>query len=119
MDARQESIQRHINQNGFIWTGLLFALFTLFINIGSAVYANDLKQGDRVTIVTPGTEARLCPRPGCGPNQHLSRIPQGTVLTVQNTEIFEIGSFKVKWFAVVYQNQPGWVSIYDTDLSKK
>ena len=119
MDAQQATTQRHINQYGFIWTGLLFALMILLISIGSAVYANDVKQGDQLTIVTPGTEARLCPQPGCGPNQHITRIPQGTVLTVQNTEIFEIGTFKVKWFAVVYQDQSGWVSIYDTDLVKK
>lgn len=119
MDAQQATTQRHINQYGFIWTGLLFTLIILFTNIGSAVYANDVKQGDHLTIVTPGTEARLCPQPGCGPDQHITRIPQGTVLTVQNTEIFEIGTFKVKWFAVVYQNQHGWVSIYDTDQAKK
>ena len=119
MDALQAITQRHINQYGFIWTGLLFVLMILLTGIGSAVYANDVKQGDRLTIVTPGTEARLCPQPGCGPGQHITRIPQGTILTIQNTEIFEIGTFKVKWFAVVYQNQPGWVSIYDTDQAKK
>ena len=119
MDAQQPKTQRQINQYGFIWTDLLFALMILLIGIGSAVHANDFKPAERLTIVTPGTEARLCPQPGCGPNQHITRIPQGTVLTVQNTEIFEIGTFKVKWFAVVYQDQPGWVSIYDTDLVKK
>ena len=119
MNAQQAPTQRHIHQTVFICTALLFALITLLTGTASAVYANDVKQGDSVTIVTPGTEARLCPQPGCGPNEHITRIPQGTVLTIQNTEIFEIGTFKVKWFAVVYQNKPGWISIYDTDQAKK
>ena len=119
MNAQQATTQRHIHQYAFICTGLLFVLITLLTITESVVYANDVKPADRLTIVTPGIEARLCPQPGCGPGQHITRIPQGTILTIQNTEIFEIGTFKVKWFAVVYQNQPGWVSIYDTDQAKK
>ena len=98
---------------------MLLTLISLFPAIEPAVYANEVKPGGTVTIVTPGTEARLCPQPGCGPDQHITRIPEGTVLTVDGMEAFEIGTFKVKWFAVVYQNQRGWVSIFDTDQAKK
>ena len=85
---------------------------------GVGLNPEDVKKGDIVTIVTPGTEARLCPQPGCGPDQHITRIPAGTVFTVQNTEVFTIGTFKVKWFEVIYDNQHGWISIFDTDKSK-
>lgn len=84
-----------------------------------AVWANDVEVGDTVTIVTPGIEARLCPQPGCGPDQHITRIPEGTVLPILGIDIFAIGTFKVKWFEVVYDNQRGWISIYDTNRAGK
>ena len=45
-----------------------------------------------MTIITPGIEARLCPQPGCGPDRHITRIPEGTVLTIISTEDYAIGS---------------------------
>jgi hypothetical protein len=119
MDAQQTTSDRHIYRYVFICSGLLFALIILFSGIGPAVYANEVKQGGTVTIVTPGTEARLCPLPGCGPDQHITRIPAGTVLKVESAQDYAIGTFTVKWFEVVYQNQHGWISIYDTDQTKK
>ncbi len=83
------------------------------------VWADDANVGDTITIVTPGIEARLCPQPACNPNQHLTRIPEGSVFTILSTDVFAIGTFKVKWFEVVYQNQRGWISIYDTDQAQK
>ena len=83
------------------------------------VWANDIDVGDTVTIVTPGIEARLCPQPACGPNQHLTRIPEGSVFTILGTDVFAIGTFKVKWFEVIYENQRGWISIYDTDRAQR
>ena len=119
MDTQKTTADRHIYCYVFICSGLLFALVTLFSGMAPAVWANEAKPRDIVTIVTSGTEARLCPQPGCGPDQHITRIPAGTVLTIEGTEAFYIGTFKVKWFAVVYQNQRGWISIYDTDQAKK
>ena len=98
---------------------LLLMAIVLCSDLRPAAWAGDVKVGDPVTIVTPGIEARLCPQPACGPDQHLTRIPEGTVLTVQGTDVFAIGTFKVKWFEVVYENQHGWISIYDTDKANK
>ncbi len=107
--------------NGAIIVGvfLLFIAALLCSGLHPVVWAGEVKVGDPVTIVTPGIEARLCPQPACGPDQHITRIPEGTVLTVEGTDIFAIGTFEVKWFAVVYENQRGWISIYDTDRAKK
>ena len=119
MNTQETTAGKHRYRYLFICTGLLLALINLISGFCPAVYASEIKPGDTVTIVTPGTKARLCPRPGCGPDEHITRIPQGIVLTVEDTEVFVIGTFKVNWFAVVYQNQRGWISIYDTDQAKK
>lgn len=119
MDPQQKTTHGHNYRYVLICSGLLLTLATLFSGIKPTVWATEVKPGDTVTIVTPGTEARLCPQPGCGPDQHITRIPEGTALTIQDTEAFVIGTFKVQWFAVVYQNQRGWISIYDTDQVKK
>jgi len=87
--------------------------------IAPEIHADEVRPGDNVTIVTPGVEARLCQLPACGPDQHITRIPEGTVLTVENTEDFVIGTIKVKWFEVVYEENRGWISIYDTNMAKK
>ena len=100
----------------------VFAFLNLMI-IGSlidtAIPGDETKPENKVIITTPGIEARLCPQPACGPDQHITRIPAGTVLTIERTEIFAIGTFKVKWFEVVYRDLRGWVSIYDTDKTEK
>ena len=98
---------------------LFFIVLILFSGLHPAAWAGDVKVGDPVTIVTPGIEARLCPQPACGPDQHITRIPEGTVLTVKGTDVFAIGTFNVKWFEVVYEDQHGWISIYDTDRAQK
>jgi hypothetical protein len=98
---------------------LLFILVILFSGLRPVALADNVKVGDTATIVTPGIEARLCPQPACGPDQHLTRIPEGTVLTIEGTHVFVIGTFKVKWFEVIYQNQRGWISIFDTDRAQK
>jgi hypothetical protein len=95
-----------------------FALLSSIIIIAaidSNAFAGEVKQNDKITIVTAGTVARLCPHPGCGPDMHITRIPQGTVLNVEGIEDYTIGTFKVKWFEVVYKQNRGWISIYDTD----
>lgn len=97
-------------------------VFLCYLLIGSSapqIHAEEIRPGDKVTVVTPGVEARLCPTPACGPDQHITRIPEGTVLTVENTEEFVIGTFRVKWFEVVYEEKRGWISIYDTNMANK
>ena len=98
---------------------LFFTLAAIQTAIPSGLRADEVKMGDTVTIVTPGIEARLCPRPGCGPDQHITRIPAGTVLTIVGTNVLTIGTFNVKWFEVIHEDQRGWISIYDTNRTNK
>ncbi|MGD2098352.1 MAG: hypothetical protein PVG35_12270, partial [Desulfobacterales bacterium] len=71
---------------------LLFITVILCSACCPVAWADEIEVGDTVTIVTPGIVARLCPQPACGPDQHLTRIPEGTVLTVQGTDVFAIGT---------------------------
>jgi hypothetical protein len=89
----------------------------LFGIMGSVTMAaaGDVKQGDKVTIVTPGTMARLCPYPNCGQDQHITRIPKGTSLKVEGINDVKAGMMTVTWFEVTYKKKRGWISIYDTD----
>lgn len=81
--------------------------------------AEEINQGDKVTIITSGVMTRLCPYPNCGQNQHITRIPKGTVLEIEGVTEVEFGRGKyatiVKWFEVTYKGKKGWVSIFDTD----
>jgi len=98
-----------------------FAIVFLFVMVPYFVlnvYSGEVKQGDKVTIITPETVARLCPYPNCGQDQHITRIPKGTVLTVEGIQSVKSGMLpSVKWFEVTYKGKKGWVSIYDTDKS--
>ena len=77
---------------------------------------DDAVESDKVTIVTPNTVARLCPYPNCGQNQHITRIPKGTVLEVKGIMDVQSGRLPpVKWFEVTYKGKKGWISIFDTD----
>ena len=77
---------------------------------------SEIKQGDTVTIVVPGTVARLCPYPNCGQDQHITRIPEGTVLQVEGIMDVKSGRLPpVKWFEVTYKGKRGWISIFNTD----
>lgn len=119
MNLQQTIAHRPAYRFAFICSAMLFTLAALLPGIGPAVYADEVRPGDIVIIITPGTEARLCPDPGCGPDKHITRIPEGTGLTVHDIEAFVIGTFKVQWLAVEYRNQRGWISIYDTNRAKK
>jgi hypothetical protein len=119
MEAKTTEVRTHIRHHMCICAGFFLVLISFFSGIVSDVYAGEITAGDNATIVTPGTEARLCPQPACGPDQHIVRIPEGTVLTVLDIEIFTIGTFKVKWLEVDYHDHRGWISIYDTDIAKK
>ena len=119
LDSQQFGIGRRMYCS--VLTRLFVFLCLLIIGPGIVpdIYADEIKPGDTVTIITPGIEARLCPHPGCGPDRHITRIPAGTVLIVKNTEDYVIGTFKVKWLEVVYDENRGWISIYDTDKAHK
>ena len=96
----------------------LLGLLVVVSCIASNVYAGEVRQGDKVTIVTPGTVARLCPHPNCGQNQHITRIPEGTVLKVEGIIDVKSGVLTVKWFEVTYKGNRGWISIFDTDKAQ-
>ena len=119
MDIR--GLGAKLSQDRLVLNCLLLFIIPAILCSGlrPVAWAEEIKVGSPVTIVTPGNEARLCPQPACGPDQHITRIPEGTVLTVQGADVFAIGTFKVKWFEVVYENQRGWISIFDTDRAQK
>lgn len=92
------------------------ALLILFVFAFAQISISaELKQGDKIKIITPETLARLCPHPNCGSNQHITRIPQGTILEIEGINTVKSGMMSVQWFEVKYKNDRGWVSIYDTD----
>jgi hypothetical protein len=87
--------------------------------IAAYVYASEVKQGDKVTIITPGTVARLCPHPNCGSSQHITRIPKGVVLEIEGIMDVKSGMLPaVKWFEVTYKGKRGWISIFDTNKAQ-
>ena len=79
---------------------------------------NKATKKDVITIVTKEVIARLCPNPNCGENQHLKRIPEGTVLDVEGEITVDNKFMKVKWYEVTYQGVKGWVSSFDTDRAQ-
>lgn len=84
----------------------------------SQVYASEVKPGDKVTIVTPGTVARLCPYPNCRRGKHIIRIPEGTVLEVEGIIDVKSQMLSVEWFEVTYKEKRGWISVSDTHKAK-
>jgi hypothetical protein len=96
-------------------TAISLFLFFYSLSLATISTAGDVKQGDKIKIITPGTVARLCPAPSCGQNQHILRIPQGTVLKVERTSVISSGIISAIWCEVSYNGKSGWVSIYDTD----
>ena len=87
----------------------------LVLTLAQISISAELKQGDKIKIVTPETVARLCPYASCGSNEHITRIPQGTILEIEGINTVKSGMMSVKWFEVKYKKDRGWVSIYDTD----
>jgi len=95
---------------------LYFATF-VFVTMSFSIcaIAAEVKQGDKITIITLGTVARLCPYANCGANDHITRIPKKTVLEVSGITEVKLPAWSVKWFEVTYKGKRGWVSIFDTD----
>ena len=102
----------------FNYSLVLLSFLVIVTCIASDVCAREVKQGDKITIVTPGTVARLCPHPNCGQDQHITRVPKGTVLKVEGIMDVKSGILTVKWFEVTYKGKRGWISIFDTDRSQ-
>ncbi len=97
------------------------AILVLLILVVFAVPTNaaEVKQGDKVTIVSPGILARLCPYANCGQDEHIARIPEGTVLKVEGITDVKPDMFPVaKWFEVTHQGNRGWISIFDTNKAR-
>lgn len=88
---------------------------TAILLFTSNVFSEDVKQGDKIKIITPETLARFCPYPNCGSNQNITRIPEGTTLEVEGIQTVKSGLMTVKWFEVTFRDRKGWVSIYDTN----
>lgn len=83
--------------------------------IDLAKEAAKIAVGKTFKIATLGTRARLCPYPNCGQYDHITRIPQGTELSIQGIKTVQNGYVTAKWFKVTYDGDTGWISIYDTD----
>lgn len=94
---------------------LVSCTFVLSTNISFAGKFKEVNHGDKVTIITPGILARLCPYPNCGENKHITRIPEGTVLVVEGKTDAGTKAWPVIWFEVTYKGKKGWISIFDTD----
>ncbi|GAG22994.1 unnamed protein product, partial [marine sediment metagenome] len=88
---------------------VIMSLVLVVFCASNLCYAGEVKQGDKITIVEPGTVARLCPYPDCGQDQHITRIPKGTILTVEGIMDVKSGRLPpVKWFEVTYKGKRGW-----------
>jgi hypothetical protein len=97
-------------------TLLLLLITALYVSQGA--YAGDVKLGDTVTTVRPGSITKLCPFPGCEKGQHIARIPKGTVLKVEGLMKVRYGNSTTKWVQTTYKEKRGWISIYDTNKMK-
>jgi hypothetical protein len=99
------------------FSALLFLLvMTPYVSQG--VYAGEVKLGDKVTTVRLGNVTKLCPFPGCEKGQHITRIPEGTVLKVEGMMKVRYGDSTTKWVETTYNEKRGWISIFDTEKTK-
>lgn len=97
---------------------MLVLVFIFSLYYISSANAAEVKQGDIVKIIVPGTMARLCPYANCGQDAHIGRIPEGVELEIEGIiDVKGGGTMKwaVKWFEVTYKGKRGWISIYNTD----
>ena len=94
---------------------LSILFFVLMLSDTTAADKTEVSQGDKVTIVTPQVVARLCPYPECGQEQHITRIPQGTILEIDGIMQTGTKEWPVFWFEVTFKGKKGWISIFDTD----
>ncbi len=97
----------------------IFMVIALVFSLGLSIdsYAGTASKGDSVKILTANSRARMCPKPNCGQDQHLLRLPTGTVLKVQDVAEIKNGYFKAKWYKINYNDKTGWISMFDTNKS--
>jgi len=94
---------------------IVFLLSTFSYSIVPNVNAEEIKQRVEIKVLTVVTMARLCPHPNCGQDQHITRIPAGTVLVIEGINTVKSGLMTVQWFEVTYKDNRGWVSILNTN----
>ena len=75
--------------------------------------------GDTIKIITPGTKARICPKPLCKEDQEIMRIPANTELKVEEVSRERLPMWDVVWYKITYKGKKGWVSEFDTDNAPK
>jgi hypothetical protein len=102
----------------FNYFSVLLLLLVVAPCMASDIHVSDVKLGDKVTVVGPGSATKLCPYPGCRQGQHVTRIPEGTVLKVEGMMNVKYGNSTMKWFETIYKKKRGWISIYDTDQAE-
>ena len=102
----------------FNYFSVLLLLLAVAPCMASDVYVSDVKLGDKVTVVGPGSVTKLCPYPDCRQGQHVTRIPEGTVLKVEGMMNVKYGDSTMKWFETTYKEKRGWISIFDTDQAE-
>jgi hypothetical protein len=111
-------LRRYGNMRAFNYFSVLLLLLLAATCMASDEYVSDVKLGDKVTVVGPGSVTKLCPYPDCRQGQHVTRIPEGTVLKVEGMMDVKYGDSTMKWFETTYKEKRGWISIHDTDLSE-
>jgi hypothetical protein len=100
----------------FICFSPLLLLLVMALYMPQGAYAGDVKLGDKVTTVKSGNPTKLCPFPGCENGQHITRIPKGTVLTVEGMIKVRYGNSTTRWVETTYKEKRGWISIFDTNI---
>jgi hypothetical protein len=75
--------------------------------------------GDTIKIITPETQARLCPKPLCRQGQELARILANTEFKVEEVSRERLPMWDVVWYRITYKGKRGWVSEFDTDKAPK
>lgn len=70
-----------------------------------------------VTIITPATGARLCPKPDCGQGTELRRLVKGLEFPVEDVATVRLPRWSVIWYRVTYEGTTGWISEFDTSAA--
>ncbi len=78
-----------------------------------------VRSGDWIRILTAKNRAQLCPRPNCGQEQELLRIPTNTMLRILGVRTVSQPAFNVTWYKVKYQGKKGWISEFNTNKARK
>jgi hypothetical protein len=95
----------------------------LLVSVPWAITGSDDPQvaniGDTIKIITPGTKARLFPKPLYKQGQELVRIPANSEFKVEEVARERLPMWNVVWYKITYKRKKGWVSEFDTDTAPK